>query len=215
MVLIHIPFLSATEWQPIGPAPTLTPGEIQGLGARTGRIDVAAPDPVDPDVMYLGGSGGGVWKTSTWNRASEDGGPIWLPLTDDQPSLDFSGYHSLTISTAQDRKVILAAVSGPGAGVIRSANGGLSWQLLGNSTFEGAKGSIGSIVAHPTDSDILYVSVRSGGPGGGVYKSEDAGPGKFCSKHRSSAATSFSITMATGIRTLAMKDWVARPSICM
>ncbi len=69
--------------------------------------------------------------------------------------------------------MFLGVVSGAGAGVLKSTNDGLTWELLGNSVFEGA--NIGSIAVHPTQKKILYVSVWSGGPGGGVYQSTDSG----------------------------------------
>ena len=61
---------------------------------------------------------------------------------------------------------VLGVVSGIGAGVLKSTNNGISWKLLGNGTFEGA--NIGAIAVHPTDKNVLYVSIWSGGPGGGV-----------------------------------------------
>ena len=83
--------LSNTKWTAIGPAPTDTP--TVGLGFSAGRIEVAAPDPTNADVMYIGANGGGVWKTGVWNNPS----PVWLPVTDDQPSLNFAGYHCLVV----------------------------------------------------------------------------------------------------------------------
>ena len=162
--------LSPTQWTPIGPAPTQTPGVAQGFSA--GRIEVAAPDPTNPFVMYIGGANGGVWKTSTWHIPSSEGGPTWLPLSDHMPSLDFAGYHSLVVHPANN-KLILGVVSGTGGGVLKSVNAGFGWQLLGNNKFEGA--SLGSIAVHPTDTQIMYVSVRGGGTGGGVYKTSDGG----------------------------------------
>lgn len=121
--------------------------------------------------MYVAGAGGGVWKTGTWTDAP-DVPPTWLPLGDGERSLDVGGYHPLVVHPA-NHALILVAVSGAGAGVLKSTNGGFGWQLLGNSTFEG--GSLGSIAVHPTNTQILYVSVWNGGPGAGVYKSTDGG----------------------------------------
>ena len=167
----HVPSLSTTNWKAIGPAPVLTPGVAQGFSA--GRIEAAVPHPADGEVMYIAADNGGVWKTATWNRSSADGGPIWLPLTDDQPSLDFAGYHPLIVRAGPGgRDTILGAVSRAGAGILKSTSGGLSWQLLGNAQLEGA--SIGSIAA-PINLKVLYIALRSGGPGGGVYKSLDGG----------------------------------------
>jgi hypothetical protein len=50
--------LSASNWTPIGPAPGM------GGGPFSGRIDVAAADPGDSNVMYVGSTNGGVWKTT-------------------------------------------------------------------------------------------------------------------------------------------------------
>jgi photosystem II stability/assembly factor-like uncharacterized protein len=158
--------LSTTTWFPIGPAPIDAPNV--GLGLAAGRIEAAAPHPTDPAVMYAAANNGGVWKTGVWTNDP----PTWLSLGDDQQSLNFAGYHPLAVHRAHPQHV-LGAVCGPGAGVLRSTNGGLSWQLLGNALFDGA--SIGSIALHPTQTNVIYVSVWSGGPGGGVYKSTDTG----------------------------------------
>lgn len=163
--------LSTTSWVPIGPAPIDAPQV--GLGLAAGRVEAAAPHPTQPDVMYVAGSNGGVWKTGVWNNDP----PTWLSLGDDQRSLNFAGYHPLAVHPAHPQHVY-GAVCGAGAGVLKSTNGGLSWQLLGNGTFEGA--SIGAVALHPTQTNVLYVSVWWGGPGGGVYESTDGGPTWSC-----------------------------------
>jgi photosystem II stability/assembly factor-like uncharacterized protein len=161
--------LSHTHWFPLGPAPISTPSV--GLGVAAGRIEAAAADPTDPFVMYLAADNGGVWKTATWTN-EPDGQPAWLALSDGERSLDFSGYHPLVVHPA-NHDLVLGAVSGLGAGVLKSTNGGLSWTLLGNDLFEGA--TLGSVAVHPAKTSILYVSVWEGGPGGGVYGSTDGG----------------------------------------
>ena len=62
--------LSASSWTPIGPAPV--------NGPFGGRIDVAAPDPSNSAVMYIGANNGGIWKTTNWL----DSYPNWTPITD-------------------------------------------------------------------------------------------------------------------------------------
>jgi photosystem II stability/assembly factor-like uncharacterized protein len=158
--------LTTTDWLPFGPAPIDAPNV--GLGLADGRIEAAAPDPSNADVMYVGANDGGVWKTGVWGSDP----PVWLALTDGQPSLNFAGYHPLAVHPANPA-LVFGAVCGVGAGVLRSANHGLSWQLLGNGLFEGA--SIGSLAVHPTNPNVLWVSVWWNGPGGGVYKSTNGG----------------------------------------
>jgi photosystem II stability/assembly factor-like uncharacterized protein len=158
--------LTTTNWFPFGPAPI--DALNVGLGLAAGRIEAAAPHPSDPGLMYVGANNGGVWKTGVWNNDP----PTWLVLGDDQRSLNFAGYHPLAVHPAHPA-LVLGAVCGAGAGVLKSTNGGLGWQLLGNALFEGA--SIGSLAVHPTDTSVVYVSVWGGGPGGGIYKSTDGG----------------------------------------
>jgi photosystem II stability/assembly factor-like uncharacterized protein len=158
--------LTTTDWFPFGPSPIDAPNV--GLGLADGRIEAAAPDPSNPDVMYVGANNGGVWKTGVWGNDP----PVWLPVTDGQRSLNFAGYHPLAVHPANPA-LVFGAVCGAGAGVQRSANHGLSWQLFGNALFEGA--SIGSLALHPTNPNVLWVSVWWNGPGGGVYKSTNGG----------------------------------------
>jgi photosystem II stability/assembly factor-like uncharacterized protein len=163
-----VPWLTTTHWLPAGPSPISAPGV--GLGLAAGRIEAAAPHPAWPDVMLVGANGGGVWKTGVWNNDP----PVWIVTTDDQPSINFSGYHPLAVHP-ESHDLVFGCVSGPGAGVLKSTNGGLSWTLLGNNLFEGA--TLGSLALHPTNTSVLYVSVWNPGysAAGGVYKSTDGG----------------------------------------
>src|SRR5262245_17205110 len=64
--------LSTTSWTAIGPAPAMS-GDFRFVG----RIDVAAPDPSNANVMYLGANNAGIWKTTDWSDAT----PVWTELT--------------------------------------------------------------------------------------------------------------------------------------
>src|SRR5262249_4288819 len=66
----------------------------------------------------------------------------------------------------------------PGAGVLKSTDGGASWNLLGSSIFN--RRTISKVVVHPTDPNSVYVAVGSqatnGLPGNtGIWKSTDGG----------------------------------------
>jgi photosystem II stability/assembly factor-like uncharacterized protein len=158
-------WLSTTNWMPIGPSPINTPGS--GLGLAAGRIEAVAPHPTDGDTMFAAAGGGGVFKTGVWTNDP----PVWLPLSDGQQSPNCSGYHPLAVHPANSN-LVLATVSKAGGGVLKSTNGGFTWQLLGNAIFEGA--SVGSLALHPTDTTVIYVSVGKGASGG-VWKSTDGG----------------------------------------
>jgi photosystem II stability/assembly factor-like uncharacterized protein len=158
-------WLTTAHWTAIGPSPVESP-TLSG-GTSIGRIEAAAADPTNVDVVYACGSNGGVWKTGTW----EWDPPTWLGLTDDQPSLNVNGYHPIVVHPAND-KLVLALVSGTGAGILKTTNAFVFTQI-DNAEFEGAQ--LGAIAVHPTDLNTMYVSVWAGGPGGGVYKTTDGG----------------------------------------
>jgi autotransporter-associated beta strand protein len=62
------------NWFPEGPAPILN-GETVGNQPVTGRVSGVTVDQFDPNVIYVTGAQGGVWKTT-------DDGLTWKPLTD-------------------------------------------------------------------------------------------------------------------------------------
>lgn len=151
------PLLNVTAWTPLGPAPIETAG---GLGPISGRVQAAAPDPTNAGILYIGADNGGVWKKA--------GSPGWTPLTDFQPSLNFNGYHPLVVHP-KDSNLVLGVVAGtPGGGLLKSADGGATWQLLATQ-FDSE--SMQAIAVDPTDVLTLYVSTGWSG----AWKSTDGG----------------------------------------
>jgi hypothetical protein len=164
-------------WNGLAPAygtwTSIGPGPIGDTPEFSGRIEVAAADPTDPNVMYVGADGGGLWKTSDWMDRS----PTWTPLTDFQPSLAVgslnSAYQALAVAPS-DHRVVYAAVGGPGGGILKSTDAGSSWSELANSQFD--QDAFGSLVVDPSNDQVVYVTVWYGSPSaGGVYKSTDGG----------------------------------------
>lgn len=119
--------LMDTRWQPIGPE------RVSGSsGEFAGRVSTIAIHPTDPNVIYIGGAQGGVWRTA-------NGGSSWTPLTDAECSLAMG---SIAIDPV-DPGIVYAGTgeqhfSGDsyyGCGVLRSLDGGLTWQQLGRDVF--------------------------------------------------------------------------------
>lgn len=133
---------SNPAWQPIGPSQIVTPQ----FGSVTGRVTTIAIAPWDAsgNTVYLGATGGGVWKSS--NAAAADATTVtWQPLTDQLAA--YSGVNTTSLSigaisvqpgTASTNGVLLAGTGDPndvldsyyGAGILRSADGGATWQLI-------------------------------------------------------------------------------------
>ncbi len=167
------PALSTSTWTQLGPDAVAQSPEYTGP-VMSGRIETAAPDPANPNIMYVAADGGGVWETTDWLSTS----PTWTPLTDSQSSTvtgsgDYT-FNALVVYPGNP-SILYAAAAGPGGGILKSTNGGQSWTLLGNSVFDQV--AFGSLAVDPNDSNTLYVTVLYGpnSDSGGVYKSTDGG----------------------------------------
>lgn len=128
-----------TPWQPIGPS------QVSSIayGSVTGRITSIAIDPADTtgNTVYLGTTGGGVWKST--NAAGSPGNVTFSALTDSLPAFSANAgsgaIPSLSIGAISVQSgVVLAGTGDPndasdsfyGSGILRSADGGLTWTLI-------------------------------------------------------------------------------------
>ena len=130
---------ATAPWQPIGPSAVSTPA----YGLVTGRVSALALDPSDStgNSLYLGTTGGGVWKSQNAGSASV-AGIAFVPLTDSAAALSMTPDASISIGALAVQPggtgVILAGTGDPndaldsyyGAGILRSADGGNSWKLI-------------------------------------------------------------------------------------
>src|SRR3954453_1414863 len=157
----------------------LDPGLLAGLSARSigpagmsGRVPAIAAVESNPNVVYVGGAAGGVWK-------STNGGLTFTPLFDDQPVASIG---AIAIFQASPDIVWVGTGEGNprnsvsiGNGVYRSLDGGKTWSHLGLEKTE----RIYRIVLHPTNPDVAWVSALGQAwgenPERGVFKTEDGG----------------------------------------
>jgi hypothetical protein len=136
-------------WQAVGPAQIAS----SSYGNLTGRITGIAMDPSDTtgNTVYLATTGGGVWKSV--NAAGAVGSVSFTPLTDTLPVFNGgSAIASLSIGAVSVQpggtRVVLAGTGDPndaldsyyGSGILRSADGGLTWSLIQGS-MDGVSGN--------------------------------------------------------------------------
>ncbi len=141
-------------WRELGPAPT-----AQFADDNVGRVAALACIPGQADSFLVAAADGGVWRT-------DDGGQTWIPLTNELPT---SAFGALALDPT-DSDVIYAGSgeanyanhSRYGLGLFKSADGGATWQQLGEATFAGR--CFSSIVVNPVSPQIVYAAVtRAGG----------------------------------------------------
>ena len=139
---------SLATWQPLGPVSILSPT----FGNLTGRITALALDANDTtgNTLYVGTTGGGVWKSTNAATAS----PTFTPLTDTLPIFAAGTGTNASLSIGAlavqplANPVLLAGTGDPndatdsyyGEGILRSTDGGLTWTLLAGS-HDGANGN--------------------------------------------------------------------------
>lgn len=169
-------------WASIGPAPLDTDHggwATPKMSPAAGRASALAVDPSDPRTIYAGYALGGVWKTS-------DGGQSWSPLMDGEPSLavgavaiDPAAPSTLYVGTGEPSPYLGYG----GRGILRSTNGGASFEERGAAIFEDL--AVSRIVI---DGPAVYAAALFGArgrgqncnsdydaPGQGVYRSTDGG----------------------------------------
>lgn len=143
------------KWVNIGPAPIGADASVPG---DSGRADVVAVDPGNPNHWLLGTASGGVWETS-------NAGATWAPRTDYEPSLAIGA-----LSFAPGAPDVVYAGTGTytsdggggfrGAGMLKSLDGGTTWTLTGASTFAGL--SMSAIKVSPANPDLLIAGALDG-----------------------------------------------------
>ena len=158
-------------------------------GTTSGSVQALATDPTNPNVIYLGSNGGGIWKTT-------NGGQSWMPLTDNLASLSI-GSLSLDPTDATNRTLIAgtAATSAGGFasistfssarnfggvlnGLLYSSDGGASFSRLGATELSGqsiidvqARGSV--ILAASWQTRVALAAGENFS--GGLYRSTNTG----------------------------------------
>lgn len=154
-------YLSPLKWRSIGPF-------------RGGRSVASCGIPNDPLTVYMGTTGGGLWKTT-------DAGQHWVNVSD---GFFKTGSVGAVAVAPSDVNVIYVGMgehaprgvmTSHGDGVYKSTDAGKTWRHLGLAETK----HISRVVIHPEDPDVVYVAAQGAlhGPSSkrGIFKSIDGG----------------------------------------
>ncbi len=131
--------LSSETWSAVGGA---------ALGDHSGRVTGLAVDPSDPtgNTVYVGGASGGIWKSTNFLSPN---GPTYIPVTNFGPNnaINIGGIDVFARNNDPTQSIVFAATGegdtgSPGAGILRSMDGGATWQVLDSSSNVDASGNL-------------------------------------------------------------------------
>ena len=131
------PNIGGGVWLAQGPGPAIL-GQVEailpGPNEVVGAVHTVAAHPSDPDILYLGGVNGGVWKTTSATATN----PFWEPLTDFEHSLSIGalefdptdGTH-MTLVAGIGRYSSFGVLGGSRTGnLLKTTDGGATWSTL-------------------------------------------------------------------------------------
>ncbi len=167
--------MSDNQWVSMGPSPSTFGG--WAFGTISGRIQAIAAD-WDGGVLYAGAAAGGVWKSTneglSWTSIFDSAGTVAVGAIE----IDPNDANVLWVGTGDN---IVGCESYFGIGLLRSPDGGASWELRNGSGSELDLSSFANIKIDPRDSNKLVVGGRYRGcvdgnqQEGGIFTSTDGG----------------------------------------
>ncbi len=158
---------SLTEWESLGPT---------NIG---GRVLSIAVHPVNTSTVFAGSASGGLWKTTTGGTGSG----AWSYVNTGYPVLSVSALaidpvhpDTIYLGTGEisryERPLIgvVGARSSYGLGILRSVDGGATWDTTGLSWSFAGVTAVQKIVINPLNTSTLFAATSEG-----VFRSTDAG----------------------------------------
>ncbi|WP_158261380.1 MULTISPECIES: Calx-beta domain-containing protein [Pirellulaceae] len=167
-------------WNPLGPFGA-SDGQVENVlpdDTVVGAIHTVLAHPLDPNILYIGGTNGGIWRTTNATAIQ----PNWEPLSDQLPSssigamvFDRADNTSQTIYAGIGRYSSFGRIGNERIGLVRTTDGGDSWSIIdGNGTLTGknisgvyANGN--TIIVSVNTADIVSASNV------GIFRSVDGG----------------------------------------
>lgn len=151
--------LDQPTWKLIGPINS--EGGYYGLG----RVNCVRSAGTNENILYAGAASGGIWKTT-------DGGKIWVPVSENFVSL---GVSDIAVQPNNSNVIYVATGDCDGGatysiGVLKSTNGGQTWQTTGLIFNTSSLKKIYKLVIHPSNYNIIFAAGTNG-----IDKSTDGG----------------------------------------
>ncbi|HWK08025.1 MAG TPA: hypothetical protein VNS58_30560 [Puia sp.] len=154
---------------------SVTPLKWRNIGPfRGGRSVTSCGVAGDPQIYYMGTTGGGLWKTAnaglTWFNISDGffktGSVGAVAVAESDPNVVYAG---------MGEHAPRGVMSSYGDGVYKSTDAGKTWKKMGLDLTR----HIANIRIHPQNPDIVYVAAQGAMHGAtedrGVYQSADGG----------------------------------------
>ena len=154
--------MSKLHWRSIGPY----------IG---GRVVAVAGVPSEPDLFYMGGVQGGIWRSTNY-------GQTWVNISDGKIPAIATSIGALAVAPSNPKVIYAGTGEGDirgdfdtGAGIYKTTDAGTTWHYAGLSETH----TTSSLVIDPNDSDIVYATslghVFAPNPERGVFKTTDGG----------------------------------------
>ena len=186
------------QWVEQGPGPATNGGSGVPGEVVSGAIAAVATHPANADVVFIGSTNGGIWRTTNARSPT----PTWVPLTDGLRAFSTSALAissrdrlgaPVTAATPADDLVVYAGTGvtsssfkgTDGIGLLKSIDGGRTWTLTADPDFVGDR--IARILVKPSAagpaSDEVLLAVDGFRPtatiftlnDGGLFRSTDGG----------------------------------------
>lgn len=142
-----------------------------GPAVTSGRISDLDVLNSDPQIMYVGAAGGGVWKSTTAGATFR---PVFDEHTQSIGKITIDQKNPKTVWVGTGETWVRNSVS-VGTGIYKTTDGGRTWKNMGLENSE----RIADIIIHPENSDVVFVAVLgplwNASEERGFYKTSDGG----------------------------------------
>jgi hypothetical protein len=177
--------LDPNRWTSIGPRPqnsNTCAAPCFVFNTVAGRVNDIVIDPTMPNVAYIAPDGGAVWRTTNCCSPAT----TWMTTTNDSPLINGTAIGDLSVDRnngyvyAGTGDLRFGSFSFGSAGLLKSTDRGLTWQVKGEDVFgpyypQGTGqfpqyNSIGKVEPDPANPNTLIVGAKPG-----VYMSYNGG----------------------------------------